>query len=102
MKWWVAVAALLAGCSGSPPKPTQAIHPASAEEVAHCTYLDDVTGTSGWYGVFAEKGVANARTAALTKAAALGATDVVWQPVNAIYGSTSVNAKAYRCGVAGK
>jgi hypothetical protein len=65
--------------------------------VAHCAYLDDIIGSSGWYGAFATQGIENARAEALTKAASIGATHIVWQPRTEVYGTSSVAGKAYRC-----
>ena len=65
--------------------------------ISQCKYLDTVYGTSGWYGVFAEKGFENARASAFEKAKTLGATDVVWVVIPQHYGSTDVAAKAYHC-----
>lgn len=73
------------------------VKPATPERVKSCEYLDDIIGTSGWYGVFATQGVENARAKTMTKAANLGATHIVWQSNTVNYGSTSVAGKAYRC-----
>jgi hypothetical protein len=84
----------LAGCaSGFVP----GITPATAEQVQSCRYLDTVIGSSGLYGYFGSAGADNARSEAMERAQALGATHVVWQDRSASYGSTSVAAKAYRC-----
>ena len=87
---------LLAGCATAPAS-MSAVQPATAERVASCAYVDDVVGTSGWYGVFATKGVDGARQDVLDKAAAAGATHIVWLPPTVTYGSTAAVAKAYRC-----
>lgn len=65
--------------------------------MAACAYLDDLTGASGRYGVFASSGAEKARADLLKKAASIGATHVVWSDATAGYGGTSVEAKAYRC-----
>lgn len=93
--------AILAGCA-TPSVPytvvkSDPVKPATPERVKSCEYLDDIIGTSGWYGVFATQGVENARAETMTKAANLGATHIVWQSNTVNYGSTSVAGKAYRC-----
>ena len=87
----------LAGCSSGDPVHVADVQVADAPSVASCKYLDTVYGTSSWYGVFAEKGVENARVSAFEKARSLGATHVVWEPIPQSYGSSQVAAKVYRC-----
>lgn len=67
------------------------------EKVACCQYLDTVYGTSSWYGLFAEKGIENARISAFEKAQSLGATHLVWEPIPQNSSSSSVAGKAYLC-----
>ena len=89
---------VLTGCASQGQRPAKiSVAPATEETVKACEYLDDVVGTSGWYGVFASRGIENARSEAMSKAAEIGATHIVWQSNNTNYGSTSVSAKAYRC-----
>lgn len=89
----------LAGCVSTQSVSRSAtVAPATADQVSGCQYLDDLVGVSGMYGVFADKGVENARKKALEKAESLGATHVVWADASASYGSTSAAGKAYRCG----
>ncbi len=78
-------------------KKGSAVKPSTNEMVKSCEYLDDLIGTSGWYGVFATQGVESARAEVLVKAQKIGATNVVWQSSNVSYGSTSVTGKVYRC-----
>jgi hypothetical protein len=73
------------------------VKPATNKMVEDCEYLDDLVGTSGWYGVFATQGIENARNEILIKAANIGATHIVWQFPSVGYGSTSVVGKSYRC-----
>lgn len=86
----------LAGCATSYVAPSS-VRPATAEQVASCRYIDDFVGTSGWYGVFATKGIDAARQDVLDKAAAAGATHIVWQPPSVTYGSSAAIAKGFRC-----
>ena len=73
------------------------VKPATPEQIKTCEYLDDIIGTSGWYGVFAAQGVENARAEIISKAVSIGATHIVWQSHTVVYGSTSAVGKAYRC-----
>lgn len=91
------LAALLAGCVTGTPVQVADIKVASPQTVAACQYLDTVYGTSAMYGVFAEKGIENARRSAFDKSQQLRATHIVWEPVSQGHGSSSVAARAYRC-----
>lgn len=92
---------LMAGCAAPSVPYTDVrqaqVRPAAATDVERCTYVDDIVGSSGWYGMFATQGIENARAEALAKAAKVGATHIVWQQPVVVYGSTSVAGKAYRC-----
>lgn len=90
---------LVAGCAAPSDRvqTSSSVKPATAEQMARCAYLDDVVGTSSLYGVFAASAAENARLEALTKAERLGATHIVWTPMQGGYGSTSVSGRAYRC-----
>jgi hypothetical protein len=93
--------AVLAGCAAPSAPYTEvkqgSVKPATPDRVKACEYLDDIIGTSGWYGVFATQGAENARAETINKAASIGATHIVWQSNAVGYGSTSVAGKAYRC-----
>lgn len=91
--------AALAGCASGVPVLDESIKVSDAAGVSSCRYLDSVVGTSGWYGLQADKGYENARRYAYDQARKLGATHVVWEggPIPG-QGSTSAAAKAYRCG----
>ncbi len=90
---------LIAGCAApsSHLANSAAVRPATAEQVKACAYIDDIVGTSAWYGMFASQGSENARQEALIRAEKAGATHIVWQPPTVLHGSTSVSGKAYRC-----
>lgn len=90
---------LLQACAG-PATPVQVsgVEPSDEAGVVNCRYVDQVTGSSGWYGVNAGLGLSNARTDVLTQAKNLGANRVVWIPMTQGYGSTHAAAKAYKCG----
>jgi len=88
----------LAGCASPVPATHMAaVKPATNEQVKACADIDDIVGASGWYGIYASKGIENARSEALHKAAAVGASHIVWNEPTLVYGSTSVSAKAYHC-----
>lgn len=93
------LAVLLSACAApvSQPDRPAAVRPATAEDVAKCQYVDDITGTSGWYGMFAAQGIDNAKSEALARAQATGATHIVWADQKPVYGSTVITGKAYRC-----
>lgn len=96
MKSTILAAALaLTGCASG--INSTGVQPASPDQVTSCRYLDDVLGTSIFYGLFASAGGDNARAQALDKARAIGATHIVWNAPTARYGSTDVSGKAYRC-----
>lgn len=88
--------ALLAGCATSRSPAALTVQEADANMVAGCTYLGDVTGTSGWGGLAASTGIENAKNQALERAAKKGATHVVWNSIAGGWGP-SVSGKAYRC-----
>jgi hypothetical protein len=82
--------------SGTVVKPA-GIEVAIIEQVSKCSYLDTVFGTSSLYGVFAEKGIENARLSAFEKAMNLGGTHVVWEAVSPSHGTSQVGAKVFKC-----
>ena len=68
------------------------------EQVAHCLYLDKVTGGSGYGKPIAWMPLA--KSSAEKKALRLGATHIVWdgfRPVGAFNGEAT--ARAYVCGL---
>ncbi len=91
---------LLAACAGDAYAPSRisSVHVAAEADIAGCRYLDQVHGASSSYGVFAARGVRNARRDAMKQAQTLGATHIVWLNISTPYGGTSAGAKAYRCG----
>ena len=93
----LALAALISGCATSASPQAQAIKDADATTVTACTYVGDVTGTSGVGGLRAATGIENAKNAAREKASAMGATHIVWGSVQGGFGP-SVAGKAYKCG----
>ena len=98
MKTFVALLAalLVSACATSASPQAQNIKDADQTVVAQCTYVGDVTGTSGVGGLGAATGIENAKNAAREKAVKLGATHIVWGSVQGGY-SPSVAGKAYKC-----
>ena len=76
----VMMAAGLVGCATSGRDLVSTVKIVDAAAVVNCQYLDDVHGTSGYYGIFASRGFEIARKRALAQAAKIGATHIVWQP----------------------
>ena len=89
--------ALVTACASGDPVRAYGIHVSAATEIVKCKYLDTVYGTSSWYGVFAEKGLENARLSAFDKAQKLSGTNLVWEPIAQTHGSSQVAAKVYSC-----
>ncbi|MBK8571716.1 MAG: hypothetical protein IPN91_03530 [Holophagaceae bacterium] len=81
----------------SVPKEDQ-IKEALETQVKDMEFLGEVHGFSGWYGVFAAKGYANAKEDALEQAKGLGGTHVVFDKQVPHYGGTEVHGRAYREG----
>ena len=94
----VLLAAFLESCAGNTREQAPKVQIADDAMVSGCRYLDNVHGTSGLYGVFAQRGFDNARSDVLSKAQEIGATHVVWIPTSQGYGSSQAEGKAYRCG----
>jgi len=93
----VALVTALSGCATGNPVRIEGVRITSPESVIACSYIDTVYGTSSWYGVFAEKGIENARLSAFDKAQKLGGTNLVWEPTSQGYGSSQVSGRVYRC-----
>ncbi len=85
-----------AGCSSTPSNRALAVQSADERVVASCRLLGEVFGSSGWGGLAASSGMQNARIEAQEKAAALGATHIVWLSVAGGF-SPSAAGRAYRC-----
>jgi len=93
----LAGATLSTGCAGTLPPHVPGITIVEEASTVNCEYLDNVHGTSAWYGLFANKGYENARLEALEQAVAIGASHLIWLPIAQPYGSTEVRGKAFRC-----
>lgn len=84
----------ITGCASH--KAVGTIKEVSANNVEHCDYIANVTGTSGWGGLAASSGIENAKEQAKQQAINSGATHIVWLNINGGY-SPSVSANAYKC-----
>ena len=92
----VLVVPSLVACLTSRSPSAKRVQEADAAMVAGCTFLGEVSGTSGLGGVNASTGIENAKTEALGQAVMKGATHIVW---NSLIGGEqpSVSGKAYKC-----
>jgi len=70
---------------------------ADTQGVVGCKYLDTVQTSSSLYGVFSERGIQNARSSAIEKAARLGGTHIVWEVLPQSYGSSQAAGRVYAC-----
>lgn len=86
--------ALLFACTE--PAPT-GVRTATAEEVATCSYVKNISTTPGVFGPLAQAGLEDARKAALRSAADSGANTVVFDPVEPGAPVYRLEAIAYRC-----
>lgn len=92
-----AAAALLALALGAcSTTKVSGVTPTTFEQITACRYVDDLVGTSAFYGVFGGSGIERARSEVLAKAQQLGANRVVWGDMTQGSSST-VTAKAYSC-----
>ena len=74
------LAAFLESCAGNTQVQAPNVLIADEAMVSGCRYLDNVHGSSGLYGVFAQRGFANAREDVLSQAREIGATHLVLVP----------------------
>jgi len=84
------------GCATTLSPSATRIVDADAKMVDACTYVGDVHGSSGRGNLAASAGIQNAKNEATEKAAALGATHILWTNVSGGY-SPYVSGRAYRC-----
>lgn len=72
------------------------IQPADQSTIAGCTFVGDVSGSSGWGNLAASQGMQNAKNEGLERAANMGATHVIWANIAGGY-SPYATGKAYKC-----
>lgn len=97
MRGLIATVLLMSGCATTNTKPPEGLKVATEKDVTNCEFVGDVHGTSMFYGMFAGPAISKAQKEAFSNAQQLGANTVVWLPVQAQYGGTSVHANAYKC-----
>lgn len=85
---------LLAACTTAPPPPVAVV---TADQVAGCTYVKDITATPGVFGPLAAQGLQDARRTALDSAARDGANAIVFDEPPAGQQVFEIRAVAYRC-----
>jgi Domain of unknown function (DUF4156) len=84
-------------CSTAPSEQGSKILESDEKGVSNCKFLGSVDGEST-FGAFTPEGLKEkAKSEALDKAAALGATHIIWESIAKTIDNTSVLAKAYRC-----
>jgi len=84
------------GCATTLSTSATRILDADTKMIDGCTYVGDVHGSSGWGNLAASTGIQNAKNEGTEKAAALGATHILWTNVSGGY-SPYVSGRAYRC-----
>lgn len=88
---------IASGCVTTSLSPSAAkILSADDKMVVGCTYVGDVDGFSGWGGLATPTGIQNAKNEATEKAAALGATHILWINISGGMGPTAYG-RAYIC-----
>ena len=88
---------LLQGCVTIRTEAAAKVKDADARKVANCTYLGDISGSSGASVVLAnDASVENAKNDAAEKAASMGATHVVWGPFSGGE-KTTIQGRAFKC-----
>lgn len=97
MRAFIVAVVLMSGCATTNTKPPEGMSVATEKDVINCEFKGDVHGTSIFYGMFAGPAISKAQKEAFSNAQLLGANTVVWLPVQAQYGGTSVHANAYKC-----
>ena len=85
-----------AGCATTLSPAAASIQPADQSTIVGCTFVGDVSGSSGWGNLAASQGMQNAKNEGLEQAAAMGATHVIWVNIAGGY-SPYANGKAYKC-----
>ena len=89
---------LLTSCASTPSDAAKRIQETDEAHVTGCKDLGHVSGGSPLGGVvFAEVGKDDARTAALDKAAELGATHIVWSTLTGGFLGGLARGRAYAC-----
>ena len=88
---------ILLGCVTAVPPAAAKIIEADEEMIKACKFIGTMTGKSSLGVTMPETGEANAKTDLLVKAAAKGATHVVWKEVYFNGWGWRVNGRVYQC-----
>ncbi len=86
---------VLVACN--PLEPPEGVVTATADQVANCEYVKNISSTPGAFGPFAQLGLEDARNGVLKSAAASGANTVVFEEVEPGARVFTVEGIAYRC-----
>lgn len=96
-QWAAALAGLaLASCATTLSPTASRVIQADEKMIADCKFLGQVEGSSGFGNIAATAGMTNARNQATERAAAMGATHILFTNVSGGY-SPSAQGRAYRC-----
>lgn len=87
---------IVSGCATTLSPTATRVREADEKTVSECKFLGSVQGSSGFGNIAASVGMQNAKNEATEKAAALGATHVVFGEIRGGY-SPSVQGRAYAC-----
>jgi hypothetical protein len=98
-RWALLGAISLGGCAATPTPQAAAVAEADQARVATCELLETVLGKSLIGGSVFTTGGTNAMVEARERAAAMGATHIVFGSVDSgsMYSTGSATARAYRC-----
>jgi hypothetical protein len=96
MKGWTGIAAAFAIALASGSAAAAPVKDATAEDVAKCTFVKDVKSSTTNKGKYTSAAIGAAMSSARRTAARAGATDVVWDKVDA-NNAHEVTGKAYKC-----
>lgn len=92
----IVVLLMASGCATTLTSSAARIMDADMKITENCQFVGDVHGSSGWGNLAASTGMENAKNEAREKAAAMGATHIVWTGMAGGY-SPYANGKAYLC-----
>lgn len=87
---------MLTGCATTLSQSAARVIDADMKMAENCKFIGDVHGSSGWGNLAASAGIENAKNEAREKAAAMGATHIVWTGMAGGY-SPYISGKAYLC-----
>jgi LDH2 family malate/lactate/ureidoglycolate dehydrogenase len=92
----IVIILMVSGCATTLTPSAARIMDADMKVTENCQFVGDVHGSSGWGNLAASTGMENAKNEAKEKAAAMGATHIVWTGMAGGY-SPYASGKAYLC-----